>query len=182
MIILISLLVYNYESNYESFPLALSLSMTRKEYFLSFLLDNVFIAFVCASIQGVLLKIDPVFVKLIGKIPLYDFIYFNIKTDNVFFIIFTLFITFLGFMCFWNLVSSINYKFGYKMWILLVAVNVLVGVFNIRFIGRAIENIFKVFDSRLGAFQIVVILVSIVAVYMLNYFVVMRTDVKKKLG
>ena len=31
MIVLISLLVYNYERNYESFPLAISLSMSRKD-------------------------------------------------------------------------------------------------------------------------------------------------------
>lgn len=181
MAILISLLVYNYERNYESFPLSISLSMTRKDYFLSFLTDNILIAFVFATLQGILLKIDPIFVKLVDRTPLYDFTYFNTKTDNVFFIIFILFISFLGFICFWNLIASINYKFGYKMWIFFVGVNILIS-FNIEFMSRFMETIGKMFDSTLGGLQVLVILGTMVAAYALNYFIVRMTYVKKKIG
>ena len=77
MAILISLIVYNFESNYEGFPLAISLSMTRREYFVSFLADNIFLAFVFALIQGILFKIEPIIMKMMDRVPLYDFIYFN---------------------------------------------------------------------------------------------------------
>lgn len=179
MIILISLLVYNYDSNYESFPLAISLSMSRKNYFLSYLLDNIFISFVFAIIQGVLLKIDPYFVNLVGKIPLYDFLYFNTKTDNIFFIVFILFISFLSFISFWSLIASLNYKFGYKIWLVFVGFNIVVSIFNINFISRILEPLGKMFEFRLGIFQILFIITSIVAFYIINYLVVSRTNIKK---
>lgn len=182
MAILIALLVHNYESNYQSFPLAISLSMTRKEYFLSFLVDNILIAFVCATIQGILLKIDPFFVKLINRTPLYDFKYFNTITDNILYIIFILFISFLSFTAFWNLFSSINYKFGYKVWLILIGTNILLSIININFIGSILNSIGNILAPRLGVFQILVILSSTVAFYMLNYIVVIRTDVKKVRG
>lgn len=182
MAILISLIVYNYSSNYESFPLAVSLSMTRKDYFLSFLVDNVLIAFVFAIIQGVLLKIDPMFVKLIGRNPLYDFGYFNTSTDNIFYIIFILFIMFLGFSCFWNIVASINYKFGYKIWLIFWGANILISFIKVDFLYFIIKPIWEIIDPRLGVSQILTILAIVTVLYGFNYFIVIRTDVKKKLA
>lgn len=182
MIILISLLVYNFERNYESFPLAISLSMSRKNYFLSFLVDNVFIAFVFAIIQSILLKIDPFLVRLVGKVPLYDFLYFNVKTDNIFFIIFTLFILFLSFISFWNFISSLNYKFGYKMWIVLIGLNIVLSIFNLNFLSQLIESAGYMFQFRFGIFQVLAIILTTIVLYSLNYFIVMRTNVKKKIG
>ena len=182
MIILISLLVYNYERNYESFPLAISLSMSRKDYFLSFLIDNIFISFVFSIIQGVLLKIDPFFIKLVGRIPLYDFLYFNTKTDNLFYIVFILFISFLAFISLWNLISSINYKFGYKIWLAFLGFNILISIFNLDSITKIFEPISQSFEFRLGILQILLLITTTVAFYILNYFVVNRTDIKKKIS
>lgn len=182
MIILISLLVYNYESNYEGFPLAISLSMSRKDYFLSFLIDNIFISFVFAVIQGVLLKIDPFFIKFLGQTPLYDFLYFNTKTDNVFFIIFVLFIGFLGFISSWSLIASLNYKFGYKIWLVFTGYNIVVSKLNINFIKKIVESIGEIPNFRLGTFQLLFIITSIVIFYIINYFVVIRTNIKKKIS
>jgi hypothetical protein len=182
MIILISLLVYNFESNYESFPLAISLSMSRKNYFLSFLVDNVFIAFVFAIIQSLLLKIDPFLVKLIGKVPLNDFLYFNVETDNIFFITFTLFILFLLFISFWNFISSLNYKFGYKMWIVLIGLNIVLPILNLDILSQLVESAGNMLEFRFGAFQALTIILTTAVLYILNYFVVMRTNVKKKIG
>lgn len=181
MAILISLLVYNYERNYENFPLAISLSMTRKNYFLSFLIDNVMIASIFATIQGILLKVESIIAQDVLNTPLYNFEYFNTKIDNVFFIIFTLFILFLAFISFWNLIASINYKLGYKMWIILVGINIVLAVLNIELIGRVVKNIGRIFFQRLGGLQVLAILVSILLCYTLNYFVVSRTDVKTKI-
>lgn len=180
IIIVISLLVYNYESNYESFPLSLSLSMTRKDYFLSFLIDNIVIAFISASIQGVLLKIDPSIVRLVGKEPLYDFIKFNLKTDNIFFIIFSLFILFLAFTSAFNLLASLNYKFGYKLWIAIVGVNIIVSIFNIKIFEGIFLWIGNTIASRFGIFETLVISVSVAALYVLNYFITINTDIKRK--
>ncbi|OLS03151.1 hypothetical protein [Tissierella creatinophila] len=180
MIIFVALLVYNYERNYESFPLSLSFSMTRKDYFLSFLIDNIVISFIFASIQGVLLKIDPSIVKLVGKEPLYDFINFNLKTDNVLFIIFTLFILFLTFTCVFNLLASLNYKFGYKLWVVIIGINIIISTFNIKTFDKILLSIGNTIATRFGIFEIVVILASVVALYSLNYFVTIKTDIKRK--
>lgn len=183
MAILIALIAYNFERNYESFPLAISLSMTRREYFLSFLVDNVFLAFIFACIQGIMLKLDPMIIRMIDRSPLYDYAYFNIQTDSIFYIIFMLFILFLAFTSFWNLLASINYKFGYKMWIVLVGANILITSMNfklefIEYIFKLIENIFK---PRLDFLQILYILLVTAVLYGLNYLIVSRTDIKKKL-
>lgn len=182
MAILIALIAYNFESNYEDFPLAISLSMTRKGYFLSFLADNIFIALIFAVIQGILFKIEPIIMRMIDRVPLYDFVYFNNQTDNIFYIIFILFILFLGFTAFWNLLASINYKVGYKMWIVLIAANILLTSisFRIGFIETIFDSIEKILSPRLGVFQILIILASIGILYTLNYLIVIRTDIKKK--
>lgn len=182
LIILITLLVYNFERNYKSFPMAVSLSMNRKEYFVSFLADNIFIAFIFANIQGVLLKMDPFFMKLLGKVPIYDFIYFNVKTDHIFYIIFILFVLFLGFISFWNVIASLNYKFGYKIWIIAVALNMVLSLLNIEFIGGILKFIGNMLSPRLGASQVVIIFSGIGISYILNYFIVSRTNIKGKIG
>lgn len=180
MIILISLVAYNYERNYGSFPLAVSLSMTRKEYYVSFLADNIFIALVFATIQGILMKIDPFFVKLIGRNPLYDLQYFNTKTDNVFYIILILFIIFLGFISFLSLVASLNYKIGPKMWLIALGIFIIFSYSNIHTIIKIPKVIKDMFTSRLGASQFVVIFIGIFIFYVLNYLIVIRSNIKGK--
>lgn len=180
LIILISLIPYNYERNYGSFPLAISLSMTRRDYFISFLADNIFIAFIFATIQGILMKIDPFFVKLIGRIPLYDLQYFNIKTDSIFFIIFILFIIFWAFISFWRLIASLNYKFGYRIWLIALSVSLIISYSNIETIISLPKPIKDIFNARLGISQFIIILSGIGISYILNYLIVSRTNIKGK--
>jgi len=179
MIILVTLIVYNYERKYESFPLAINLGMTRKNYFLSFLGDNIFITFIFAIIQGILLKIDPIVVKYIGRTPLYNFEYFNTSTDSIFYIIFILFLVFLGVASFWNLVASINYKFGYIIWIIFGGTNIIISFLKPDFLMKPAMDIWQIIEPRLGVAQISTILLIIAVFYVANYFIVIRTDVKK---
>lgn len=175
MAILISFLVYNFVSNYESFPLSLSLSMSRKDYFISFLVENIVIAFVFATIQGVLLKIDPYIVKLLGRVPLYDFFYFNTKTDSLILIILNLFLIFLEFICFWNLIASINYKIGYKMWLIFAGVKIISSMFYINLIYECVKFIGTIYNEKI----IIIEILAVIVLYILNYFIVMSTDVKR---
>lgn len=183
MAMFISVIAYNYERNYEGFPLSISLSVTRKDYFISFLANNIIIAFISAIIQGGLLKIDPIFIKMIGRKPLYEFINFNLQTDNIFFIIFSLFVLFLSFICFWNLLSSINYKFGYKMWIVILGGNIALSILNIKILEKFLERIFlfigDVLITRYGVFEVLVISIIIVIIYTLNYFITINSDIKR---
>lgn len=182
MPILISLLVYNYEMYYEDFPLSLSFSLTRKDFFLSAITNNVYIALVFATIQGVLMKIDPILVKSLGREVLYDFIYFNTQTDSLLFIIFTLFIIFLTFIAFWNLIASLNYKFGYIIWIIFAVVNILLSMGNINFISNTLNSIGSVFSLRLGITQFINVFLGIGIFYILNYLILSRTNIKRKVG
>lgn len=184
MIVAISFLIYNYQRNYESFPLSLSLGMTRKDYFTSFLISDVSIAFVFATIQAFLLKIDPFFIEMIGREPLYEFINFNTKTDNIFFIIFSLFILFLSFISFWNLLSSLNYRFGYRIWIFIFAINILFSILKINFLENFIERtvvfITEIIVGRIGIFESTALLLGMVLLYTLNYFATITSDINKK--
>ncbi|MGO1470551.1 MAG: hypothetical protein ACTHW2_11060 [Tissierella sp.] len=180
MIIVITLLVYNYERNYESFPLSQSLGMTRRDYFTSFLTDNIVVVFIFASIQGILLKVDPKLMKLVGKEPLYDFVNFNLQRDNLLFIIFSLFILFLAFISIFNLLASLNYKFGYKIWIVLVGVNILASIFNIKPFEKILIFIGDTIATRYGVFETFLILLSVAIMYIVNYFVTINTDVKRR--
>lgn len=179
MIILVTLIVYNYVRNYESFPLSITLGMTRKNYFLSFLGDNIFISFLFAIIQGILLKIDPIIVKYIGRSPIYDFKYFNTSTDNIFYIIFIIFIIFLGIISFWSLIASLNYKFGYIIWIIFGGANIIISFFKVDYLMKPAMAIWEIIDPRLGVGQILTILMIIAGMYMVNYFLVIRSDIKK---
>ena len=124
-------------------------------------------------------SIDPMIIKLIGRTPLEDLAYFNIVTDNIFYIIFVLFIVFLGFMSFWNLIASINYKFGYMMWIVLAGVFMAVLFIKPDLLLLAVIPLSKLIDPELGFVQILYILLTITFLYVVDYFVVTHTDVKK---
>lgn len=181
LIILISLIPYSYERNYQSFPLGVSLGVTRKDYFISFLIDNAMIALIFATIQGILMKIDPFFVKLIGRIPLYDLLYFNTKTDNIFFIVLFLFVIFLSFISFWNLIASLNYKFGYKIWLIALGIAVVLSYSNIETIitiPKFIENL----GSRFGPSEFITMFLGIAILYIINYLIVRKTNIKKSIG
>lgn len=184
MIIIITFIVYNYERNYESFPLSLSMGMTRKDYFLSFFIDNLFIVFIFSLIQTILLKIDPIIIKSIGKEPLYDFVIFNLNKDNIFFIIFSIFILFLFFISLFNLLASLNYKFGYKLWIVIVGFNILLSILNRGILGEFTDKIFEFVErflvGRLGLIEVLVILGAVALLYILNYLITINTHIKKK--
>lgn len=182
LIIAIVIIVYNYERNYGSFPLAVSMGTTRKEYFLTFLADNILIALILGSIQGVLMKIDPYIMRLLGKEPIYDFLYFNIQTDSIFYVIFILFFFFLSFICFWNLIASLNYKFGYIIWIEVVVFNMLVSLLNIKVFGNILKSIGSILSPRLGISQIGIMFSGIGILYLINYLIVRKTNIKRKAG
>ena len=84
--IIIYLITHNYELYYKNFPISLSFSTTRKDFFKAMIVNNICVAFVMATIQSILMKIDPILVNFAGKEPIYDFKAFNIETDSVIYI------------------------------------------------------------------------------------------------
>lgn len=114
----IFLLVQNYENYYKIFPMLLGFSITRKDYALSLIRKAVFISLSAAIIQGLLFLVDPLITTWAGKNILYEYGVFNLRNDNIIYLTFSLFIVFLSFSSLWNLIASLNYRLGYKMWII----------------------------------------------------------------
>ena len=104
--ILIYLAAHGYEIYYKNFPIALSFSVTRKDFFKSMIINNILIAFVASIIQSFLMKVDPIIVEAIGKKPFYEFGLFNTQSDNILFIMVSIFIITTVFIAIWNLISA----------------------------------------------------------------------------
>lgn len=180
--IVIAMIAHNYDRKYKDFPLSQSLSMTRKNYFKSLEAGNLVIALVSALIQAVLLKIDPIIMTKLDKEPLYNFINFNLKTDNILFIIFTLFLLFLTLAALTNLLTTLNYKFGYMMWIVILVVNAVLIVTGtgINLIDKITSKAASILFTRYGLYEILIIGIGLGLVYFINYLLITNTNVKKK--
>ena len=120
--ILIYFIVSSFTNYYEDFSRMLSFSITRDTIIKVNLASNILVAFIFAVIQSILMKIDPFAIRLIDKKPLYEFFLFNTQSDNFIFIISILFVTFLTFTSLWQLIASLNYRYGPKIWIVFLAI------------------------------------------------------------
>lgn len=178
--IIVYLIVFNYESYYKSFPLALNFSMIRKDFFKSMVLNNIILVSVLAVIQAILMKIDPIIVKFIGKDPVYDFKAFNIQTDSLIFIIMYFFIAFLLLQTIWNLIAALNYKFGSKMWIALGIITFIsINLFKTNILSELLLP-GNWLNMRLDIGRLLIASIIVLLVYIGIYFISINTDVKNK--
>jgi len=185
MAIIIFFIAYSYSIYYEDFPIAICLSVTRKDYYKSMVLHNVIVAFVISLFQGVLFKIEPYPIRAAGINPLQDFIVLNTETDSLIYIVLIMFVAFLVYMSFWNLVAALNYKFGYRFWIVVVALFIFMIRFN--FLGFLLDFLDTMFSSRwiehnLNLFLGIFFGIGAVICYVLSYFVTLKTNVKHRAG
>ena len=175
--IVVYLISYSYELYYKRLPICLSFSMVRKDFFKSIILNNILVSLLFAVIQSILMKIDPIFTKFAGRIPLYDLEILNIETDSVIFIMIYFFIAFLLFTTIWNLIAALNYKFGSRFWI---------GLLILSMVSSLIQKI-SVFDLilpgdwlniRLDALQFIKFSIITIILYIGIYFVTINTNIK----
>lgn len=178
--IIIYLMVYNYELYYKNFSIALSFSVIRKDFFKSMIVNNVAVAFIFAVIQSILIKIDPILVRFVGRTPIYDFKAFNIQTDNVIFIIIYLFIAFMLYMTTWNLVAVLNYKYGPKFWIALVTITLLPQfIIKTSLLSNLILPGYWL-NLRITPLLFTVFSIITILIYTVIYFIIQNTNVKNK--
>lgn len=176
--ILVYLIVYSYEMYYETFPIAMSFSVTRKDFYKSQIINNALVSLIFALLQGTLFKIDSIFVNTIRKEPLSDFMSFNIKTDSVIFIILSLFIWYLAFVSVINIIAILNYKFGFKIWIAFGIIFLFLGINRL---GRTIMIfIWNLLNTRIDLLQLLKIGLIIAISYTLVYFLTINTSIKSK--
>ena len=176
MSILIFFIVYPYEIYYKYFPIALSFSVTRKDFYKSIIIDNLIVAFIFALVQSVLMKLDMHVIRGLGKNPMVDMGIFNVSEDNIMYIIALLFLFFMAFISIINLLSSLNYKFGFKLWIVLGVVLALPSIV----LGVPFLSMFNKFVTlRLDVMQLIVLCIINILLYIIGYFVVTYTNIKK---
>ncbi|SDY80570.1 hypothetical protein SAMN05660462_00934 [Proteiniborus ethanoligenes] len=180
MSIIVYFIVYSYLMYYESFPIAIGFSVTRKDFFKSLIVNNILVSFIFAIIQGILLKLDPIFVRMIDREPLLDFMLFHTTKDNLIFIIFSLFFFFLVVVSATNLLGALNYRFGYKIWIILGAMLVF-GV-TFKMIKSIVFFLNELIIFRINAFQVLILSVVISICYALGYFLTINTNIKNKIA
>lgn len=136
----IYLIVSNMLMYYESFPTAIGFSSTRKDFYKALIIHNSLLCAAMTFIEAILLKVDNVIIENIGKQPLEDFIYFNTKENNIFYIFIIVFLMFMAFCAVFNLLGALLYRYGYKLWIILGVLVMIIG--NIDNLSRTIKAIF----------------------------------------
>lgn len=136
----IYMIVSNMLMYYENFPTAIGFSSTRKDFYKALIIHNSLLCAAMTAIEVVLLKIDNIIIEAIGKQPLEDFIYFNTKENNIFYIFIIVFLMFMAFCAVFNLLGALLYRYGYKLWIVLGVLVMIVG--NIDNLSRIIKAIF----------------------------------------
>jgi hypothetical protein len=68
------------------------------------------------------------------------------------------------------------------MWIVLIGLNIVLPLFNLDFLSQLIKYAENILEFRFGVLQILTIILTTIVLYILNYFVVTRTNVKKKIA
>lgn len=180
----IPILIYHashaYELYYKNFPISLSFSVTRKDFFKSMIANNILVITMASIIQSILMTIDPIIVKLIGKEPFYEFGVFNTQTDNILYVMVSMFIIFTLFVAFWNLIAAFNYRFGPKFWIFLGITTFLTEIiFNFNLINDFLfpEGLASI---RIDILQFTRLSIISIIIYIVVYFVTINTNVKNK--
>lgn len=177
--ILIFIIICCYELYYEYFPIAISFSVTRKDFYKAAIITNLLLAFVFAVIQTAFMKIDMLLISSLGKYPMTNFEIFNISADSSLLVIFSLFLDFLAFMSLLNLLSALNYKLGFKLWIILGVLISLTPSFLRISLSRIIENIFF---TRINPSNAVAAAAIIILFYLAAYYVTINTNIKNKMS
>lgn len=129
--IAIFFIVYNIIMYYESFPIAMGFSSSRKDFYLGAVIHNFIMALAMSVIQSILMKLDGRIITLIGKKPLYDQLIFNLRDDNILYIIFMLTMIFIVLSSLLNLLSVLIYKFGSVMSIAIAILSIIIVNVNI---------------------------------------------------
>lgn len=174
---LIFFLVYCFEMYYEYFPMAVGFSVTRKDFHKATVINNLFLILIFAIIQSLLMKVDPKIIEWIGRNPYVDFGIFNTLTDNLVYLIFSLFVTYISITSVFNLLAVLTYRIGYKFWI---GVGIILSLLS-RYIYKPIfDFINQIVSSKIEITQLFILGIIVISMYLLSYFVVINTNIKNK--
>ena len=184
MSIFIFIIIYGIIMYYEDFALALSFGVTRKDFYRSAIVNNMLVAIIFGIIQGGLHLIEGYFFKTSGYKLMTEFGIFNTSTDNILFIILSLSVFFLALLSISNLLGVLQYRFGYKLWIgvgvvLLLVLNSTGASFSIKTI-KMLSNMYLWLYSifNIGAVFIIEVILTAIC-YSIGYFFIRKASIKK---
>lgn len=175
--IVIFIIVYSMVMYYESFPLSIGFSSTRRNFYKGALAHNVLLCFSMAVIEGVLLKMDRFVIESIGLTPLNDFGVLKLQSDGLFTIIFVLFLNFLIFAAIFNLLGILVYRFTYLVWFVIAGVFLILG--NLESIRIHFEGIYRTMFVNGSILQVFLqTLVMAAILYLAGWAIVRKMDVR----
>lgn len=173
-------IIYGLLMYHESFSLTAGFGVTRKDFYLNVIVNNIIIVSISSIIEIILLKIDNYAISMIGYKPMVDFGLFN-TNDYIAVNILKLSLIFLIFASTMNLLGILQYRFGYKLWIgisiFTVFTSLTINPFN-RFVGEIIRIFIDA--NNLGTYgsALVIGLLIILLAYSIGYLLIRRIDVK----
>ena len=123
-------------------------------------------------------------VGMTGKEILHDFLIFNSRTDSIFYIIFALSIMFLTFSSIWNLIASLNYRFGYIFWIVYFGIYLIsISTPGLReIISKIWQFIGEIFTTRIDLAQTLKLSLIIIVSQVLGFLNTSNIDIRHKAG
>lgn len=173
-------IVYGIVMYYESFSLVGRFGVTRKNFYLNVVANNIIIVLISSIIQLVLLKIDNYVISMIGYEPMVDFGVFN-TNDSIVLNLVKLSFIFLIFASTMNLLGILQYRFGCKLWIGVGIFTVFTSL-TINPIGRLVGGFANLFiDGNLVMSNQELIGIGILTIlfaYTVEFLLIRRMNIK----
>ena len=174
--IFVFLIVHCYIMYYEHFPVALNFSVTRSDFYASALIDNISAALIFSAVQSILMKADAF---LMG--PMENYVLFYNNFDNIPALFISLFICFLFIMSFVNFLAAMNYKYGYKLWIVIGALFVLLSMSSMLDSITLSGIIDSIFTTKINPDKALKLMIAAAALYLGGYPAIYFAEIKSRL-
>lgn len=167
--------IYGLVMYFESFTLSAIFGVTRKNFYLHAVINNIMVVVLSAIIQIVVLKIENIVMVRLGYEPMVEFGLFNMN-NNIILNMLLIGFLFLVFASLTNLIGTLQYRFGARFWIVfglfVFVMTVFAGSIGVLFSGlvelaKAIVN---------GYFLLGIIF--IILAYGIGFILIRKADVK----
>lgn len=177
--LLLVFIVSTYILYYEALPVVIGFSSTRKNFTVSVIINNIVFVTIISLFQTILLKLDFILIKRINWLPITDYKTFNTSTDNFVYIFLLLFLLSLFILGIFNLLASANYKFGYRMWLVIALAFILI----MPLFGEKILTFFSnMVLTRISFIGLLFLIISSVVSFGLSGLITKNANIKPKLN
>ncbi len=178
--IIIFIIVSSMVMYYETFPIAIGFSTTRKDFYIGVVVHNIILSLSMAIIQGGLMKLDGFIIEAIGRNPLYEQLMFNTKEDSLLYIILMLFIIFLFCTSLFNLLGAALYRFTWKLWLVIGGITMLAS--NIDVLVNPLRSLlpFELVIEHSRLVWLSDMLIISVILYIIAFFLIRKISIRSR--